>query len=119
MECPTSAPWKVRSTQFQDFFTLLGHYDWQINAANHFSVRGLVTRNNTKGFTGGHGQSETSDAFIDTEAFVNQGVSGVFALTTVMGRRVNELLDSYCRAKPASANRSSLSLKFRNIRYVR
>jgi hypothetical protein len=78
-------------TQFQDFFTLLGHYDWQITPANHFSVRGLVTRNNTKGFTGGHGQSETSDAFIDTEAFVNQGVSGVFALTTVMGRRVNEL----------------------------
>jgi hypothetical protein len=77
--------------QFQDFFTLLGHYDYQLTAANHFSVRGLGTRNHTKGFTGGHGQSETSDAFGDTEQFVNQGISGVFALTTAMGRKVNEV----------------------------
>jgi Carboxypeptidase regulatory-like domain/TonB dependent receptor len=78
-------------TQFQNFFTLLGHYDWQITPANHFSVRGLGTRNHTRGFTGGHGQSETSDAFIDTEDFVNQGISGVFSLTTVVGRQVNEI----------------------------
>ncbi|HET9408190.1 MAG TPA: carboxypeptidase regulatory-like domain-containing protein [Candidatus Sulfotelmatobacter sp.] len=78
-------------TQFQDFFTLLGHYDYQITPANHFAVRGLGTRNHTKGFTGGHGQSETSDAFGDTEQFVNQGISGVFSLTTVMGRKVNEI----------------------------
>ena len=78
-------------TQFQNFFTLLGHYDYQINSANHFSIRGLGTRNHTKGFTGGHGQSETSDAFGDTEEFVNQGISGVFALTTVMGQKVNEI----------------------------
>ena len=78
-------------TQFQDFFTLLGHYDWQINASNHFSIRGLGTRNHTRGFTGGHGQSETSDAFIDTEDFINQGISGVFALTTVRGVKVNEV----------------------------
>jgi hypothetical protein len=79
------------STQFQNFFTLLGHYDYQITPANHFSIRGFGTRNHTRGFTGGHGQSETFDAFGDTEDFVNQGISGVFALTTVLGRRVNEL----------------------------
>jgi carboxypeptidase family protein/TonB-dependent receptor-like protein len=78
------------STQFQDFFTLLGHYDYQITPANHFSIRGFGTRNHTRGFTGGHGQSETFDAFGDTEDFVNQGISGVFSLTTVLGRKVNE-----------------------------
>jgi hypothetical protein len=78
------------STQFQNFFTLLGHYDYQITPANHFSIRGFGTRNHTRGFTGGHGQSETFDAFGDTEDFVNQGISGVFGLTTVLGRKVNE-----------------------------
>jgi hypothetical protein len=79
------------STQFQNYFTLLGHYDYQITPANHFSIRGFGTRNHTRGFTGGHGQSETFDAFGDTEDFVNQGISGVFGLTTVLGRKVNEL----------------------------
>lgn len=78
-------------TQFQNFFTLLGHYDYQLSAANHFSIRGFGTRNHTKGFTGGHGQSETFDAFGDTEDFVNQGISGVFSLTTVLGTKVNEV----------------------------
>lgn len=78
-------------TQFQNFFSLLGHYDYQFSPANHFSVRGLGTRNHTRGFTGGHGQSSTFDAFGDTEDFVNQGISGVFALTTVLGRKVNEV----------------------------
>jgi hypothetical protein len=78
-------------TQFQDFFTLLGHYDYQFTPANHFSIRGLGTRNHTKGFTGGHGQSETFDAFGDSEEFENQGISGVFALTTALGRKVNEI----------------------------
>jgi hypothetical protein len=78
------------STQFQNFFTLLGHYDYQITPANHFSIRGFGTRNHTRGFTGGHGQSETFDAFGDTEDFVNQGISGIFSLTTVLGRKVNE-----------------------------
>ncbi len=77
--------------QFQNFFTLLGHYDYQITPANHFSVRGLGTRNHTLGFTGGHGQSETFDSILDTENFVNQGISGVFSLTTVLGRKVNEV----------------------------
>src|SRR5207302_312490 len=40
---------------------------------------------------GGHGQSETFDAFGDSEEFVNQGISGVFSLTTVLGRKVNEI----------------------------
>lgn len=79
------------SNQFQNFFTLLGHYDYQFSPANHFSLRGLGTRNHTRGFTGGHGQSETFDAFGDTEDFVNQGISGVFSLTTVLGRKVNEI----------------------------
>ena len=79
------------STQFQNLFVLLGHYDYQITPANHFSIRGFGTRNHTRGFTGGHGQSETFDAFGDTEDFVNQGISGVFSLTTVLGSKVNEL----------------------------
>ena len=78
-------------TQFQDFFTLLGHYDYQFSPSNHFSVRGLGTRNHTRGFTGGHGQAETFDSFGDTEDFINQGISGVFSLTTVLGRKVNEV----------------------------
>ena len=78
------------STQFQNLFVLLGHYDYQITPANHFSIRGFGTRNHTRGFTGGHGQSETFDAFGDTEDFVNQGISGVFSLTTVLGSKVNE-----------------------------
>jgi hypothetical protein len=79
------------NTQFQNLFVLLGHYDYQITSANHFSIRGFGTRNHTRGFTGGHGQSETFDAFGDTEDFVNQGISGVFSLTTVLGSKVNEL----------------------------
>ena len=69
---------------------MLGHYDWQITQANHFSARIYGTRNNTSGFTGGLGQNETPIAFGGTENFVNQGVSGAFAVNTVMGRKVNE-----------------------------
>jgi hypothetical protein len=79
------------SNQFQDLFTLLGHYDWQVNQANHFSVRGYGTRNHTSGFTGGRGQNEIQAGFGNTENFINQGVSGVFALNTVLGRKVNEI----------------------------
>jgi len=77
--------------QFQNLFTVLGHYDYQMSAANHFSIRGYGTRNHTSGFTGGLGQNETPAAFGETENFINQGISGVFALNTVMGRKVNEL----------------------------
>ncbi len=76
--------------QFQNLFTVLGHYDYQITPANHFSIRGYGTRNHTSGFTGGFGQNEVPVAFDETENFINQGVSGVFALNTVLGRKVNE-----------------------------
>ncbi|MGC1688308.1 MAG: carboxypeptidase regulatory-like domain-containing protein, partial [Candidatus Acidiferrales bacterium] len=78
-------------TQFQDLFTLLGHYDYQFSPANHFSVRAYATRNHTDGFTGGLGQNETPAAFGDTENFLNEGISTVFSLNTVLGRKVNEL----------------------------
>ena len=78
------------NNQFQNLFTVLGHYDWQITQANHFSARIYGTRNNTSGFTGGLGQNETPIAFGGTENFVNQGVSGAFAVNTVLGRKVNE-----------------------------
>jgi hypothetical protein len=79
------------NNQFQNLFTILGHYDYQFSPANHFSIRGYGTRNHTSGFTGGLGQNETPVAFGTTENFINQGVSGVFALNTVLGRKVNEI----------------------------
>ncbi len=85
------AAFEGTNTQFADFFTLLGHYDYQITPANHFSIRGFGTRNHTSGFTDGRGQTETTAAFGNTEQYVNQGISGVFALTTVLGQKVNEL----------------------------
>jgi hypothetical protein len=88
---PNLAAFEGSNNQYQNFFTLLGHYDYQFSPANHFSIRGLGTRNHTNGFTGGQGQTETFDAIGDTENFVNQGISGVFSLTTVLGRKVNEM----------------------------
>ena len=87
-------------TQFQDLFTLLGHYDYQFTPANHFSVRAYGTRNHTSGFTGGLGQNETPAAFDSTENFLNEGISVAFSLSTVMGRKVNEL-----RVSVAAENR--------------
>jgi hypothetical protein len=76
--------------QYQNFFTLLGHYDYQFSPANHFSLRGLGSRNHTNGFTGGQGQTETPYSIGAAENFVNQGIGGVFALTTALGAKVNE-----------------------------
>ena len=76
--------------QYQNFFTLLGHYDFQFSPANHFSLRGLGSRNHTNGFTGGQGQTETPYSIGAAENFVNQGIGGVFALTTALGPKVNE-----------------------------
>ncbi len=90
------------SNQFQNLFTVLGHYDWQISQANHFSVRGNGTRNHTSGFTGGLGQNGNSSLSAEQKTFVNQGVSGAFAVNTVLGRKVNEFRVSIQRAKPAS-----------------
>jgi hypothetical protein len=88
---PNLAALEGTSNQFANFFTLLGHYDYQFSPSNHFSVRGFGTRNHTSGFTGGRGQTEIQAAFDNTETYVNQGISGVFSLTTVLGRKVNEI----------------------------
>jgi hypothetical protein len=77
--------------QFQNLASVLGHYDWQLTPANHFSIRGFYTRNHTSGFTGGRGQNEIQTSFGNTENFRNSGISGVFALNSVFGRKVNEV----------------------------
>lgn len=79
------------ASQFQNLNTVLGHWDWQMTPANHFSIRGYGTRNHTSGFTGGRGQNEIQAGFDNTENFINQGISGVFALNTVIGQKVNEI----------------------------
>ena len=85
------ADFQKSSNQFQNLFTILGHYDYQFSPANHFSIRGYGTKNHTSGFTGGLGQNEIPADFSDTENFINQGISGVFSLNTVLGRKVNEI----------------------------
>ena len=85
------ADFQKSSNQYQNLFTVLGHYDYQFSPANHFSIRGYGTRNHTSGFTGGLGQNEIPADFSETENFINQGVSGVFSLNTVLGRKVNEI----------------------------
>ncbi|HEV3253318.1 MAG TPA: carboxypeptidase regulatory-like domain-containing protein [Candidatus Acidoferrales bacterium] len=77
--------------QFQNLASVLGHYDYQLSPVNHFSVRGFWTYNDTQGFTGGRGQNEVPIAFGDTEHFHNAGLSGVFALNSVFGQKVNEI----------------------------
>jgi len=88
---PTIGALNGAHNQYQNFFTLLGHYDYQFSPANHFSIRGLGSRNHTSGFTGGQGQTETPYSIGTAENFVNQGIGGVFALTSVLGRKVNEI----------------------------
>ncbi len=87
----TLAGFEGSHNQYQNFFTILGHYDYQFSPANHFSIRGLGTRNHTNGFTGGFGQTETSISIGNAENFINQGISGVFGLDTVLGKKVNEI----------------------------
>jgi carboxypeptidase family protein len=88
---PTIGALNGAHNQYQNFFTLLGHYDYQFSPSNHFSIRGLGSRNHTNGFTGGQGQTETPYSIGAAENFVNQGIGGVFALTSVLGRKVNEI----------------------------
>lgn len=88
---PNLAAFEGSHNQYQNFFTLLGHYDYQFTPANHFSVVGIGTRNHTNGFSGGQGQTETFDAIGNTENFINQGIAGIFSLTTVLGPKVNEI----------------------------
>ncbi|HUI41009.1 MAG TPA: carboxypeptidase regulatory-like domain-containing protein [Terriglobia bacterium] len=89
---PNLAGLEGTHTQFQNLFSALVHYDNQLSSSQHFSMRAFFTRNNTDGFTGGNGQTETPHAFNDTEHFINQGVNTVFSLNSVLGAsKVNEL----------------------------
>lgn len=79
-------------TQFQNLYSVLGHYDLQMTTNNHFSIRSFFTRNHTDGFTGGRGQNEIQASFDNTENFHNQGLSTAFGLVSILGaHKVNEL----------------------------
>src|SRR5580700_7455784 len=101
------------SNQFQNLFTILGHYDYQFSPANHFSVRSYFTRNHTNGFSGAQGQNEIPQAFDNTEDFTNKGGSVVFSLNTVLGRKVNEArisLSDEVRERHANSDSPGLSI---------
>jgi hypothetical protein len=101
------------SNQFQNLFTILGHYDYQFSPANHFSVRSYFTRNHTNGFSGAQGQNEISQAFDNTEDFTNKGGAVVFSLNTVLGRKVNEArisLSDEVRERHSNSNSPGLSI---------
>ena len=91
--------------QFQNLFSILGRYDWQVSGGTSVSIRSFFTRNHTDGFTGGRGQNEIQAAFDNTENFRNQGVNTVFTLNNVFGSKTNELkvLYSY-ETRPRFAN---------------
>src|SRR5580693_3688579 len=99
--------------QFQNLFTILGHYDYQFSPANHFSIRSYFTRNHTNGFSGAQGQNEIPQAFDNTENFTNKGASVVFSLNTVLGRKVNEIrisLADEVRERHSNSNSPGLSI---------
>src|SRR5277367_6738232 len=99
--------------QFQNLFTILGHYDYQFSPANHFSIRSYFTKNHTNGFSGAQGQNEISQAFDNTEDFTNKGASVVFSLNTVLGRKVNEVrisLSDEVRERHANSDSPGLSI---------
>ena len=99
--------------QFQNLFTILGHYDYQFSPANHFSIRSYFTKNHTNGFSGAQGQNEISQAFDNTEDFTNKGASVVFSLNTVLGRKVNEVrisLSDEVRERHANSDSPGLSV---------
>jgi hypothetical protein len=101
------------SNQFQNLFTILGHYDYQFSPANHFSVRSYFTRNHTNGFSGAQGQNEIPQAFDNTEDFTNKGASVVFSLNTVLGRKVNEIrisLSDEVRERHANSDSPGISI---------
>src|SRR5271156_4584620 len=101
------------SNQFQNLFTILGHYDYQFSPANHFSVRSYFTRNHTNGFSGAQGQNEIPQAFDNTEDFINKGGAAVFSLNTVLGRKVNEIrisLSDEVRERNANSQSPGLSI---------
>jgi hypothetical protein len=99
--------------QFQNLFTILGHYDYQFSPANHFGVRSYFTRNHTNGFSGAQGQNEIPQAFDNTEDFTNKGASVVFSLNTVLGRKVNEIrisLSDEVRERHSNSNSPGLAI---------
>src|SRR5271169_107063 len=99
--------------QFQNLFTILGHYDYQFSSANHFSIRSYFTKNHTNGFSGAQGQNEISQAFDNTEDFTNKGGAIVFGLNTVLGRKVNEVrisLSDEVRERHANSQSPGLSI---------
>jgi hypothetical protein len=101
------------SNQFQNLFTILGHYDYQFSPANHFSVRSYFTRNHTDGFSGAQGQNEIPQAFDNTENFTNKGGAVVFSLNTVLGRKVNEArisVSDEVRERHANSDSPGLSI---------
>jgi hypothetical protein len=88
----TLADLQGSNNQFQNLFTVLGKYDYQITPNHHFSTRIYGTRNHTSGFTGGRGQNEIQASFGNTEIFNNNGANGVAALNSVFGpRKTNEV----------------------------
>lgn len=106
------------STQFQNLFTILGHYDFQFTPANHFSIRSYFTRNHTNGFSGAQGQNEIPQAFDNTENFINKGGSVVFSLNTVLGRKVNEIrisLSDEVRERHSNSNSPGISISDGNF----
>ncbi len=101
------------SNQFQNLFTILGHYDYQFSPANHFSLRSYFTRNHTNGFSGAQGQNEIPQAFDNTEDFTNKGGAAVFSLNTVLGRKVNEIrisISDEVRERHANSQSPGLSI---------
>jgi hypothetical protein len=101
------------SNQFQNLFTILGHYDYQFSPANHFSIRSYFTRNHTDGFSGAQGQNEIPQAFDNTEDFINKGGSVVLSLNTVLGRKVNEIrisLSDEVRERHSNSDSPGLSV---------
>jgi hypothetical protein len=101
------------SNQFQNLFTILGHYDYQFSPANHFSIRSYFTRNHTDGFSGAQGQNEIPQAFDNTENFINKGGSVVLSLNTVLGRKVNEIrisLSDEVRERHSNSDSPGLSV---------
>lgn len=101
------------NNQFQNLASVLGHYDWQITPANHFSIRAFYTRNHTDGFTGGRGQNEIAAAFNNTENFHNEGVNGILGLTSVFGRKVNEIrvmVDGETRPRHPNGNQPEVNI---------
>ena len=101
------------SNQFQNLFTILGHYDYQFSPANHLSIRSYFTRNHTDGFSGAQGQNEIPQAFDNTEDFINKGGAVVFGLNTVLGRKVNEVrisVSDEVRERHANSDSPGLSI---------